>query len=411
MIIKKLFALEIFNAQGFPTIQCTICLENGEIVKSSIPAGFVAPTSASGYAYDIDNRIIQERMHSSIDFINERIAPLLQQQPINALAMDSQLMDLQITHNDQKLLGSNTTLVVSMTLFKAQAKAEKIELFQLLQSISGTRKVTQVKPLSSLFECSNSQNFKNFKEILVIPSDTKNYQEQLHSLILLHHHTQKILELNNIALMHGPYGSYLLHDKKTDDIFNLLQEIEKTLPQENYEYGINVDADEIYESKTNTYIFNNKALIYNSLIEEYQKFMQQYPKLKMLYDPIAEKDVAGWQEITKTLAYASLIADHIFGSNPLRIRWGIMKKIGNIVAIKTEYINTISQTLAAIDACKNNKKEFMIVADRFGTHDTFAADLAIATGAKYLKAGATFGAEHISKYNRLLEIEQILTQQ
>jgi len=408
MLIKKINAQEIFNAQGFPTIQCSITLENGMSVKSSLPAGFYTPDAASVYSYDIKNRIIQERMQTSIDFINQQIAPMFINQPINALAMDSKLMDLQITHASQAL-GSNTTLVVSMALFKAQAAAENIELFQILQSISGTSKIDTVKPLTSLFKCRRTENFQDFKEILVVPANSStSYEEQLHSLILLHHHTQKILELHKIPVVHGIYGSFVIADKNMDEIFNILKEIEQTLPDHSYEYGINVAADEIYDQKTNTYILKNKAFIHSSLIEEYQKLIEKYPNITMLYDPIADKDVIGWQAITSKLNTTELIADHIFGSNPLKIRWGIMKKIGDIVAIKSEYVNTISQTLAAIDACKNNKKEFIIVADHFGTDDSFAADLAIATGASYLKAGAPFSSEHIAKYNRLLEIERIL---
>jgi enolase len=410
MIITKILAQEIFNAQGFPTIQCTIHLASGVVVKSSIPTGFQAPSTASAYSYDIDNRIIHERMLKSINFIHEQIAPRFLNQPINALVMDSVLMDLQVNHDD-KNLGSNTTLVVSMALFKAQAAAEKIELFQLLQSISGTSKITKVQPLTSIFECIRTENFKDFKEILALSADdTKSYEEQLHSLILLHHHTQKILELKNIPVVHGSYGSFVISDTKMHELFSILEETEKTLPTHRYEYGINLEANEIYDQKTNTYILNNKAFVHTTLIQEYQKLILEHPNISLLYDPIADKDVAGWQEITSKLTDTNLVADHIFGSNPLKIRWGIMKKIGDIVAIKSEYVNTISQTLAAIDACKNNKKEFMITSDRFGTDDSFSTDLAVATGAKYLKAGAPFGAEHITKYNRLLEIERILAE-
>lgn len=405
MIIKKLFAQEIFNAQGFPTIQCSIYLENGAVVKSSIPTSFKTPSTASAYSYDIDNQIIEKRMTGSIRFINEQIAPRFINQPINALAMDSQLMDLQIQHDN---LGSNTTLVVSIALFKAQAAAEKIELFQLLQSISGTPKVNKVQPLTSLFE---SRQTTDFKEILVLAQDdTQSYEEQIHSLIVLHHHAQKILEIKKIAITHGSYGSFVLSEQNIETIFNLIQEIESTLPTYHYEYGINVAADEIYDPKTSTYVIHNKALIQSTLIAEYQKIITQYPQISLLYDPISDKDLAGWQEITQKLSSTNLIADHVFGSNPLKIRWGIMKKIGDIVAIKSEYVNTVSQILAAIDACKNNKKEFMITSDRFGTDDTFNADLAVATGAKYLKAGAPFGSEHIAQYNRLLEIERILSE-
>ncbi|HSW77119.1 MAG TPA: hypothetical protein VLG50_08730, partial [Candidatus Saccharimonadales bacterium] len=107
MNITRIFAEEIFNAQGLPTIQCSIELENGQTVKSSIPSGFAHPFGAAWYVYDINNRLIQERMHRAINYINDTIASMFLHQPINVLGMDSQLMDLNTT-----VIGSNTTLVV-----------------------------------------------------------------------------------------------------------------------------------------------------------------------------------------------------------------------------------------------------------------------------------------------------------
>ena len=153
MIIQNIFAQEIFTAQAVPTIQCTIELANGVHVKNSIPAGFNTPHAAIAYAYDSE-RIVQQRMQQSIEFINNTIAPLFVGKPINALAMDSALMDLHVNHADN--LGSNTTLVISLSLFQAQAQAEGIQLYQLLQSISGTQKIHIPRPLVSIFECRQS---------------------------------------------------------------------------------------------------------------------------------------------------------------------------------------------------------------------------------------------------------------
>lgn len=409
MIIQKLFAEEIFNAQGFPTIQCTLQLENGNIVQSSIPSSFITPNTAIPYAYDTNNRIVQERMQQSIEYINNTIVPMFIKQPINALAMDSKLMDLHASSQDNNL-GSNTTLVVSITLFKAQAVAEGIEPFQLLQSVSGSANATLPQPLTSLMQFRHHDTLQEIKELLALPANKDaSYEQQLHSMILLHHHTKKILELKKYTTTTSSYGSFVPAIKNMTELFEIIAEIERTLPDHTYQFGLNIAADEIFDITTQTYTWQSQALTASNLIHEYQTLLKAHSSITYLHDGMATSDVPGWKLLSNTLAPTiHNAADRIFGTSPMKIRWGILQKIANLVVIKPEYISTISQTLAAIDACKNNNKQFLIVGDTLGTHDTFISDLAVATGATYLKAGAPYGSEHMTKYNRLLEIERVL---
>lgn len=408
MIIQKIFAEEIFNAQGLPTLQCTIELENGQVIKSSIPAGFTSPKDATPYAYDKNNRIIQERMQDAIADINNIIVPMLIKQPLNVLSMDSALMDLAITA-PHRTIGSNTTLAVSIALFKAQAAAEGSQLFQFIQSISGTEKIQIPKILVSLFECRTHQAPQEFKEILVIPNQTESFEAALHSAILLHHHAKNILEIKHLATTTGQYGSFSAPSLSINELFTLVDEIIQTIPQHTYQLGLNIQANDIFNLATNTYTWEQQALTSNALVEKYQTLIRQNPSITYLQDAIADKDTPGWKLLTEELQnHTTLAADSIFGANPMKIRWGILQKIANMVIIKPEYLGTISQTIAAIDACKYHKKLFCIAGDTMGTHDTFISDLACATGATGLKAGAPFGSEHMAKYNRLLEIERFL---
>ncbi len=408
-VIQKVFAEEIFNAQGLPTIQCTIELSGGKVIKSSIPSGFATPESAIPYAYDTNNRIIQERMQQAITYINNNIAPLLIKNPVNALLMDSKLMDLHATQPDNAL-GSNTTLVVSIALFKAQAASENIQLFQLIQSISGTTHAAIPQPLISLFELRQPNNLQEFKEILALPADKNTtYQAQLHSMILLHHHAKKILEIRNISTNTGSYGSFVPNINDFHEILDVITKTIQTLPHETYKFGLNVAANELYDPSTKTYRWNHQIITTNTLINEYESLLKAHPHITYLQDAIASQDSAGWKQLSSQLPPSIYdAADQIFGTNPMKIRWGILQKIANLVVIKPEYISTISQTLAAIDACKNNNKAFLIAGDSLGTNDHFISDLAVGTGAIFIKAGAPSGSEHMTKYNRLLEIERLL---
>jgi len=408
-VIQKVFAEEIFNAQGLPTIQCTIELSNGQIIKSSIPSGFTTPESATPYAYDNNNRLIQQRMQQAIAYINNNIVPLLIKNPVNALLMDSQLMDLHVTQPDDAL-GSNTTLVVSIALFKAQAASENIQLFQLLQSISGTAQVSIPQPLVSLFELRQPNSLQDIKEIVAFPAHKNTtYQQQLHSMIMLHHHAKKILEIRNLSTNTGLYGSFAPNINNFHEILDVITKTIQTLPEQAYQFGLNIAANDLYDPSTKTYHWNNEAVTSNMLINDYDSLLKAHPHIAYLQDAIASQDSAGWKQLSSQLPLSVYdAADQIFGTNPMKIRWGILQKIANIVVIKPEYISTISQTLAAIDACKNNNKAFLISGDSLGTNDNFISDLAVGTGATFLKAGAPSGSEHMTKYNRLLEIERLL---
>ncbi|MEI7670011.1 MAG: hypothetical protein WCJ33_08005, partial [Pseudomonadota bacterium] len=388
MNITRIFAEEIFNAQGLPTIQCSIELESGQTVKSSIPSGFDQPLGAAAYVYDTNNRIIQERMHRSINYINDTIAPMFMHQPINALGMDNFLMEL-----DSATIGSNTTLVVSMALFKAQAAAEGLQLFQFLQTISGTEKVFLPKPLTSIFQCRTDQSITEIKEVLVIPHQNS-YENNLHAAILLHHHTKKILQVKQHATTTGHYGSFAPQFTSIDEIFTLLQSITQTIPDHTYEFGLHIAAQDLYDQATNIYSWDKQALSPQALIENYSTLIQKYPSITYLQDPMAQDDHAGWKMLTQELSPLIKIAgDKIFSSNPMKIRWGILHRIANMTIIKPEYLGTVSKTIAAIDACKNNNRAHIIAGDRMGTSDSFVSDLAVGTGAAFLKAGAPYGSE------------------
>ena len=401
MIIKKVHAQEIFNSKAEPTIECTITLSNNQKVSSIIPSGFEQTEHSAYYLYDQDERFFHKGMKQSCDYINNTIAPMLENQPLNFLAMDSQLMDLD-TSAKKSNVGANTTLAVSMSLCKAQALSENIELYELLQSLSGTKQVATPLPIISVLQ---PISHKNIQELLLIPQE-KSYSKNITAAVSFQKHIHAFLKIQKENSIQES-SKILLSSLTIKENLKLFEKAFNALPY-SYQVGLNVEASNLYDNQTKTYEWQNQALFATELIQEYQKLIADHSYITYMQSAMADNDISGWQELTNQLDSISIAADTIFSSNAMRIRKGILQNISNLIIIRPAFIGTVSQTLAVIDACKRNKKLFCIASDQDYSSETFAADLATGTNAAYLKGGSVYTGEHIHTYNRLLQIATIL---
>lgn len=400
MIIKKLHASEIINSLGIPTLQCTITLANNQKVCSSIPSGFKQQERAAIYSYDFFNK----GMKQAAEYINTSIAPLFENKSINALAMDSELIDLD-TSQKKNTIGANTTLVVSIALFKAQATSEHIQPFELLQSISGTKEIKMPIPITSIILGRTPTTQQNILEFLLIPQENT-IEKNIESVLLFQHNAKKQLELQNQPITISKYGSFVPNYTSIEENFIFIQDVFKSLPNQSYQIGLNILASDIYDPETKTYQWNDKVITSQQLIEEYEHIIKTYPYVSYIQSGMADNDKEGWKLLTTSLSNNNIAGDTVFCTNPMLIRKGILDNIANIIIIRPEYIGTISQTIAAIDACKKNNRPFIIASDLGETNEDFTTDLAIGTNAKYLKAGAIYSGQYIAKYNRALTIQE-----
>ncbi len=418
MQITNLYAYEIFDSRGLPTIECCIELANGRKVYASTPSGASVGKAEALELRDGDsNRLMGKGVLNAIDYINNTIAPKFIYQDINALAMDSILMDLD--HHPQKTtIGANTTLAVSMALFKAQAAAENLELYQILQRVSGTPMLKMPIPMFNVINGgAHANNNLSVQEYMVVPnienaanmSAADVYPQALHAGVMFYQQLKKILNDSGQSTNVGDEGGFApnLEDDKAG--LKLLEQTAQNLPNYTYNFALDVAASEIYDESSNTYnLTKEKNLSAQDLITIYHAWCKQFPIIS-IEDGMAETDIQGWQLITQQLGSAiQLVGDDLFVTSPMKIRKGILQKTANAVLIKPNQIGTVSQTLAAIDVCKN-KNLNIVISHRSGeTNDTFICDLAVGTACNYIKAGAPARGERIAKYNRLLEINRIL---
>ncbi|MGZ6251050.1 MAG: phosphopyruvate hydratase [Candidatus Chromulinivorax sp.] len=409
MKINNIHAYEIFDSRGLPTIECCIELENGRKVYASAPAGASVGKQEALELRDGDiNRLMGKGVLNAIAFINHTIAPKFLYQEINALAMDSILMELD-AHPQKMTIGANTTVAVSMALFKAQAAAENLELYQIIQRFSGTSMVKMPTPMFNVINGgAHANNNLHIQEYMIIPQ-ADDYVEQLHAGVIFYQTLKKYLNEHDHLTNIGDEGGFAPNFESDQEPFDLLQTIAHKIPQSTYHFALDVAASELYNSQTKSYdLLAEKNLSAEQLIKIYAEWCNTYP-LTSIEDGMDEQDIQGWQELTKILGdKVQLVGDDLFTTNPMQIRKGILRKMGNAALIKPNQIGTVSQTLAAIDACKNNGLK-VVISHRSGeTNDTFICDLAVGTAAHYIKAGAPARGERIAKYNRLLDIHRML---
>lgn len=409
MNITNLYAYEIFDSRGIPTIECCIQLANGHKVYASAPSGASVGKAEALELRDQDaHRLMGKGLLNAINYINTIIAPKFLYQPINALAMDTILMELD-QHPQKITIGANTTIAVSMALFKAQAVSEQLELYQVIQRVSGTSMVKMPTPMFNVINGgAHANNNLHVQEYMIIPQ-ADDYVEQLHAGVIFYQTLKKELDTSGNSTNVGDEGGFAPNFASDKDALQLLEKIAKSLPEHTYKFGIDVAASEIYNASKQTYdLLIEKNLTAQDLTNIYTKWTEEYPLIS-IEDGMAEEDIQGWQILTHKIGEnIQLVGDDLFVTNPMKIRKGILQKTANAVLIKPNQIGTVSQTLAAIDVCKNKNLKTVISHRSGETNDTFICDLAVGTASSYIKAGAPCRGERIAKYNRLLDIHRIL---
>lgn len=409
MNITNLYAYEIFDSRGLPTIECCIHLANGKKVTASAPSGASVGKQEALELRDNDHtRFAGKGVLQAVAIINDTIAPKFIGQPINALAMDSILMDLD-THPQKITIGANTTIAVSMALFKAQAAAENIELFELIQRISGTDQAHVPTPMFNMINGGAHANNNLAIQEYMIVSSAKSYTQALHDGVTFYQHLKKLVDAKGLSTNVGDEGGFAPNLKHDIAALHLLMDTMKELPEIKYNIALDVAASQIYDEATKTYHLQQEKNLSNlDLIAIYESLCKEYPIIS-IEDGLDENDTMGWQHLTLALGdKIKLVGDDIFVTSPMKIRKGVLQKIANAILIKPNQIGTVSQTLAAVDVCKN-KNLTIVVSHRSGeTNDSFIADFAVGIAADFIKAGAPCRGERLSKYNRLLEIDRMI---
>jgi enolase len=403
--IKKLFAQEVLNAKGYPTVESTVILSNDIIASSSPPSG----TSKGTYeAHEIG-------VLKAVENVNKIIAPNLLGIDINdQQKIDKLMIELDST-KDKSKLGANAILSVSQAVAKAGAKSSSLPLYLYLKKFISSDKASVNYPTPLYVMIAGGKHAEgsiDLQEILLIPSASKTFEEKIEIGVNIYHLLEDKLFQSGLSTLTSIEAGFSPNFSNNIEALRLMKEI---ITNSNYKLsldvslGIDVASTSFY--KEGQYFLKDKKTPYNAedLIDLYQKLITDF-NIVYLEDPFSEDDWSSWQKGFKRLSSHSLIVgDDLTVTNPDRLKLALSKNAINGIIIKPNQIGTISETLEVVKMARLNNLK-VIVSHRSGeTMDDFIADFAIGVSADYVKFGAP-ARERVIKYNRLLKIKRELDQ-
>ena len=410
--IKNIHAKEILDSRGCPTLEVKVTLDNEITGVFSVPSG----ASTGIYeAYELrdndknryDGKGVLKAKENVNTIINDNLVGMdvFKQEKIDEL-----LIKLDGTSNKSNL-GANAILGVSIACLKAAAKASKMETFEYLSKDNIYNIVT---PMMNVINGGvHAINNLDIQEFMIVPVNVKSVSEAIHKCVNVFNNLKKILKQESqSSLGYGDEGGFAPNLSNDEEALKVLvKAIEISGYKCNEEFKISIDAasSEWYDSKTDSYYLakSNKRLSRKELVEMWEEIVNKYPILS-IEDPMGENDIEGWKKLTQRLGTSvQLVGDDLFVTNKDRLQMGINNNIANTILIKVNQIGTLTETLQTISLAQRNNYD-VIISHRSGeTNDDFIADLAVATKAKYIKAGAPNRGERVAKYNRLMLIEEI----
>ena len=406
--ITEIFAREILDSRGNPTIEVDCLLDSGALGRAAVPSGASTGSREALELRDGDKkRYLGKGVLTAIENVNARIAAEVEgmdarEQPMIDLVMKQ----LDGTENKSKL-GANAMLGVSMAVARAAAEASGLPLFLYL---GGTGARTLPVPMMNVINGgAHADNNLDVQEFMIIPAGFDTFSDALRAGVETFHALKKTLHERKLTTSVGDEGGFAPDLKSNAEALDLiLTAIEKAgyKAGDQIYLGLDVAASEFFEG--GQYKFEEGKKSSEQLVDYYRVLKAKYPIIS-IEDGLSEGDWDGWVTMTKALgASTQIVGDDIFVTNPAIFSKGIERGIANAILIKVNQIGTITETLDAIEMAKRAGYR-SIVSHRSGeTEDSTIADLAVATNVGQIKTGSASRSDRIAKYNQLLRIEEEL---
>ncbi|MGA8848372.1 MAG: phosphopyruvate hydratase [Dehalococcoidia bacterium] len=408
--IKSIKAREILDSRGNPTIEAEVVLVDGTAGVASVPSG-----ASTGKYEAVELRDGNKRRYGglgvlkAIQHVNNEIAStIVGMSALEQAAIDQRLIELDGTTNKARL-GANAILATSLAVAKAGANSRGVPLYRYL---GGARaKQLPVPMLNILNGGKHAWNSVDFQEFMIVPMGAANFHKAMQISSEVYHSLRKVLEDKGLSTNVGDEGGFapkLRSNKKALEL--ILAAIDRAGYRAGEDLLIALDpaASTFYQNRK--YLLSQEDITLSSteMIDYYVKLVSDYPVIS-IEDGLAEDDWAGWSLLTDQLGkQIQIVGDDLYATKMKRLEKGIAQKASNSILIKPNQIGTLSETLAVIKRARQAGWT-TIISHRSGeTEDTTIADLAVASIAGFIKAGAPCRSERLAKYNRLLRIEEEL---
>ena len=410
--IKNIKAREILDSRGNPTLEVTVTLNN------NVSGCFLVPSGASTgiyEAYELRDNDKSRYNGKGVLKAKENVNTIINDNLVGFDIFDQEKIDETLIKldgtNNKNNLGSNAILGLSIVCAKAAANAKNISLYEYL---SKDKKYNLVTPMMNVINGGvHAINNLDIQEFMIVPINFVTFSEAVHMCVNVFNTLKNILKKNDSSsLGYGDEGGFAPNLKDDEEALKVLvKAIEDSGYRCNENFKISIDAasSEWCDDESNSYYLpkSNKRLSKEELVDMWVDIANKYPILS-IEDAMGENDIEGWKLLSAKLNNKILlVGDDLFVTNQERLKMGIDNNIANTILIKPNQIGTLTETLTTINMAQSHNYD-VIISHRSGeTNDDFIADLAVATKAKYIKAGAPNRGERVAKYNRLMLIEEI----
>ena len=416
--IVDVAAREILDSRGNPTLEVEVLAEDGVIGRAAVPSGASTGAFEACELRDGDKkRYGGKGVQKAVSHVNDGICDaLIGRNVLDQLSIDKALMELDGTENKSKL-GANAILGVSLACAKAGAMAVGLSLYQYL---GGFFAHTLPVPMMNVINGGrHADNSLNCQEFMIMPIGAASVKEAIQWGAEVYHCLKGILKKRGLSTAVGDEGGFAPNLENDEQAIALLVEaIEQAGYTPGKDFGIALDpaATEFYDAakdvgREGDYYFwkSEKLFTPDEMVAYWQSLCEKYP-IVSIEDGMAEEDWDGWKKLTDALGEKiQLVGDDLFVTNTMRLQKGIKAGVANAILIKVNQIGTLSETMQAIQTAHRAGYR-AVVSHRSGeTEDTTIADLAVAVNAGQIKTGAPCRSERVAKYNRLLRIEDELT--
>ena len=412
--IVRVRGREILDSRGNPTVEAEVELEGGAVGRAAVPSGASTGTYEAAELRDGGGRYLGKGVKKAVEHINNELAEAVMfESVLDQKRIDRLLREADGTENKEQM-GANAILAVSLAAARAAAHALGLPLYRYLGGVYGS--LMPVPMMNFLNGGRHADNTVDLQEFMIMPVGAPSFGEGLRMCAEIYHTLKEILKKDGYGTAVGDEGGFAPNLRDSNQVLEyLMQAVRETgyEPGTDVKFAIDAAASELYNEKTGTYQFPGESAMTGKPVERSAEEMVEYlAELADSYpicsieDGLAEEDWEGWQLLTRRLGGScQLVGDDLFVTNPKRLKKGIRLGAGNAILIKVNQIGTLSESMEAIAMAKEAGFG-TIISHRSGeTEDSFIADLAVAVNAGQIKTGAPCRSERVSKYNRLLRIE------
>ena len=409
-IITQVYAREILDSRGNPTVEVEVVLEDGTMGRAAVPSGASTGVHEAVELRDGDKRrYVGKGVIKAVENVNDIIAEaLIGLDATRQIEIDEMLIRLDKTPNKAKL-GANAILGVSMAVAKAAANYVGLPLYQYLGGISAHE--LPVPMMNILNGGSHADNNVDIQEFMIMPVGAKSFSECLRMNVEIYHALKGILKAKGLSTGLGDEGGFAPNLESNAEALDVIMEaIAKAgyKPGKDIVLAMDVAASEFYKNGKYHMLAEGAPKTSAQMVNYLADLVAKYPIIS-IEDGLAEDDWKGWAALTKKLGdKVQLVGDDLFVTNAERLQMGIDKGVANAILIKVNQIGTLTETFRAVELAKRHGYT-AIVSHRSGeTEDTTMSDIAVALNAGQIKSGAPARTDRVAKYNQLLRIEEDL---